>query len=66
MTELTDRVAFEPSSIGPPIFAADALSMKQAAERWIAERLAIHDEAAELAVENAADLSASFASMSLP
>ena len=40
--------------------------MKQAAERWIAERLAIHDEAVELDVENAADLGASFASMSLP
>jgi lyso-ornithine lipid O-acyltransferase len=53
-------------AIGPPIFAGDPISLKQAAERWIAERLAIHDEAIEPAVENAPGLGASFASMSLP
>jgi 1-acyl-sn-glycerol-3-phosphate acyltransferase len=53
-------------AIGPPILAGDPITLKQAAERWIAERLAIHDEAMEPAVENAPDLGASFASMSLP
>jgi 1-acyl-sn-glycerol-3-phosphate acyltransferase len=53
-------------AIGPPIFAGDAISMKQAAERWIAERLAIHDEAMEPTVESAPDLGASLAPVSLP
>src|SRR5262249_6439950 len=53
-------------AVGPPMFAADPISLKRAAERWIAERLAIHDEAMEPASENAPELGASFASMSLP
>jgi 1-acyl-sn-glycerol-3-phosphate acyltransferase len=38
-------------AIGPPLFADDVDALKQAAERWIAERLAVHDEAMEVAAE---------------
>jgi 1-acyl-sn-glycerol-3-phosphate acyltransferase len=53
-------------AIGPPLFAKDAVSLQQAAERWIAERLAIYDEAMEPAAEPVPSLGGSLASMSLP
>ena len=53
-------------AIGPPLFAGDAVSLQQAAERWIAERLAIYDEAMEPAAEPVPSLGTSLASMSLP
>jgi 1-acyl-sn-glycerol-3-phosphate acyltransferase len=53
-------------AIGPPLFADDADALKQAAERWITERLAVHDEAIEASAEAERSVGAPLPAASLP